>query len=131
MKILVIMLVLLGCSAWLMAQTSSKHPGHAASQQDTVDGCLMGSDGNFTITDSTGIKYKLSGDTAQLSSHTGHQVEVKGKVDTSEAEATNSPTSTDTSTGTQGTGTATKQGVVQTFHISKVMKTAGACSEKK
>lgn len=131
MKTLVIMLALLFCSVWLVAQTSSKHAGHASSSQDTVDGCLMGSNGNFTLTDSTGIKYKLSGDTAQLSAHTSHQVEVKGKVDTSEAEATNSPTSTDTSTGTQGTGTATKQGVVQTFHVSKVMKIAGACSENK
>ena len=132
MKTLVITIGLLCSACWLVGQTSSKKSLDPRSQQDTVQGCLMGSDGNFTLTDSMGIKYKLSGNTSQLSSRTKHQVEVLGKVEHSNNdETTNSPTSTDTSTGTQGTGTATKQGVVQTFHVSKVTKVAGACSEKK
>ena len=131
MKTLVITIGLLCSASWLVGQTSSKNTLDPRSQQDSVQGCLMGADGNFTLTDSMGIKYKLSGNTAQLSSHTKHQVEVLGKVEHPNAETTNSPTGTDTSTGTQGTGTATKQGVVQTFHISKVTKIADACSEKK
>jgi len=147
MKISILAVTLLSCSFWVAAQTSSSQSGSSnrdngtsgspagqlnpASQQQTIEGCLMGSDGNFTLTDSTGVKFKLSGNTSRLSSHLEHQIGVTGKVASPNSETTNSPTSTDTSTGTQGTGTATKQGVVQTFHVSKVTKIAGACEDKK
>jgi hypothetical protein len=148
MKTLFFAFSLLCCSAWLTAQTSSSQTGgstgtntgtsgspagqvNPASQQDNIQGCLTGSDGDFTLTDSKGIKYKLAGNTSRLSSYLEHQVEVKGKVAGSGGETSNSPMSTDTSTGTQGTGTATKQGVVQTFHVSKVTKISDSCSASK
>ena len=44
----------------------------------TVEGCLNGSDGNYTLTDKNGTTYQLSGDTAKLSDHVGHEMKVTG-----------------------------------------------------
>src|ERR1041385_7890742 len=91
MKTLFFALTLLCCSAWLAAQTSPSQTGgstgtntgtsgspagqvNPASQQDSIQGCLTGSDGDFTLTDSNGIKYKLTGNTSRLSSHLEHQI---------------------------------------------------------
>ena len=45
---------------------------------NSVEGCLSGSDGNYTLTDQTGTSYKLTGDTAKLSEHIGHEVKITG-----------------------------------------------------
>ena len=46
--------------------------------QMTVEGCLSGSNGNFTLSDKNGTSYQLTGDTAKLSEHLGHEVKVTG-----------------------------------------------------
>jgi len=45
---------------------------------NSIEGCLSGSDGNYTLTDQTGASYKLTGDTAKLSEHIGHEVKITG-----------------------------------------------------
>jgi hypothetical protein len=52
---------------------------------DGVQGCLSGSDGNYTVTDKTGTSYRLTGDTAKLSEHIGHEVKVSGTKSTAAA----------------------------------------------
>ncbi|MBS1852869.1 MAG: hypothetical protein JST79_18350 [Acidobacteria bacterium] len=108
----------------------STHELSPESRKTRMNGCLEKQDGGFILTDSMGIKFKLSGNASLLSKNAGHQVEVLGEVARPNAESSDSPLSTDSSTGTQGTGSATKQGVVQTFRVAKVMKTADACSSK-
>lgn len=54
--------------------------------QTTVQGCLSRSDGGYSLTDNSGATYRLSGDTAKLRDHVGHEIEVKGAA--SEASAT-------------------------------------------
>ena len=49
-----------------------------SSGKTTVQGCLSGSDGNYTLTDKTGTAYKLTGETAQLQAHVGHTIQVTG-----------------------------------------------------
>jgi hypothetical protein len=44
----------------------------------TVQGCLSGSDGNYTLTDKSGTAYQLSGDTSKLAAHVGHTISVIG-----------------------------------------------------
>ncbi|HTT24919.1 MAG TPA: DUF5818 domain-containing protein [Candidatus Sulfotelmatobacter sp.] len=58
-------------------QTPGQTP-RAAGGQMTVEGCLSGSNGNFTLTDKNGTSYQLTGDTAKLSAHVGHEVKVTG-----------------------------------------------------
>src|SRR6266566_2653463 len=60
-------LALLLSAAWLQAQeqypqTGSSEKGATASGQTTVQGCLQGSDGNYTLTDNSRTTYQLQGD---------------------------------------------------------------------
>jgi hypothetical protein len=55
-----------------------------AANAPVTEGCLGGSDPNYTITDKSGITYKLNiapnGDTSKLASHVGESVQVAGAV---------------------------------------------------
>src|SRR5262249_42188599 len=44
----------------------------------SVEGCVSGSAGNYTLTDASGKTYQLAGDTSKLADHVGHQVRVTG-----------------------------------------------------
>jgi hypothetical protein len=96
--------ILLLSSVWLMAQTtpsssgsatqqpstgqtspSSEYPSQAApdttqtsTSNSTIEGCLAGSAGNFTLTDTAGKSWQLAGDTSKLTEHVGHQVRITG-----------------------------------------------------
>jgi hypothetical protein len=48
--------------------------------QTSVEGCLQGSDGNFTLADSSGTTYQLNGDTSKLSKHVGNEVQITGST---------------------------------------------------
>jgi len=58
-------------------------PGQAGNAPVT-EGCLGGSDGNYTLTDKTGTTYKLNipagADTSKLAAHVGESVNVAGNV---------------------------------------------------
>ena len=121
---LMISVLLLGLS-WAVAQDSSAGSqgsnGSArtgAGGQITVEGCLSGSSGNFTLTDKNGTAYQLTGDTAKLSEHVGHEVKITGT--SASADASGSQTSA------SGAGQALQ--VTSMKHISKTCKSAGGMS---
>ena len=80
-KLLVLSLLLLGVS-WAAAQnspaTSPSGSASASSGSQTVEGCLNGSDGKYTLTDKQGQTYDLTGDTSKLAEHVGHEVKITG-----------------------------------------------------
>ncbi len=114
---------LLASAAWLQAQsqypqTGSSQKGASASGQTTVEGCLQGSDGNYTLTDKSGTTYQLQGDTSKLSAHVGHEVQITGS--TTSASSATSPT-----TGTPAGATPQPTLTVQNMkHLSKTCKSA-------
>lgn len=130
--LLFVSVLLLGLS-WTVAQDStsaspsSKTAGSAHSSdpssgqtsrtgnsgQMTVEGCLSGSSGNFTLTDKNGMSYQLTGDTAKLSEHVGHEVKITGT----------SGASTGSESSTTGAGHTLE--VTSVKHISKTCKSAG------
>lgn len=125
--LLFVSVLLLGLS-WAVAQdNTSSSPSSSASSgqtsrtssgQMTVEGCLSGSNGNFTLTDKNGMSYQLTGDTAKLSEHVGHEIKVTG--------TSGSSTGAESSTGAaSGAGGSQSLQVTSMKHISKTCKSAG------
>jgi len=94
-----------------------------AGGQMTVEGCLSGSSGNFTLTDKNGTSYQLTGDTAKLSEHVGHEVKVTGSSGAAGAGASGS---TETSASGSGAGAGQMLQVTSVKHVSKTCKSGGS-----
>lgn len=119
-RMLTLAFALLCSVAWLQAQETSQQASPSAagqtgakSGQTSVKGCLQGSNGNFTITDSAGTSYQLQGDASTLAKHVGHEVEVTGSTSGS---GSASAASGGTSAGSQ-----------QTLSVDKVKHISDSC----
>jgi hypothetical protein len=119
MRKLLLLPALLLVVTWAAAQTESSQEAPAKAGSATiVQGCLSGSDGNYTLTDKNGTSYQLTGDTSKLKEHIGHEMKVTG---------TSGPGSS--SMGGQTSSSATQTIQVKSFkHISKTCQNAGAMS---
>jgi ABC-type phosphate transport system substrate-binding protein len=130
-KVLLLVSVLLLGACWAVAQdstNSSSSPASptsassgqtgsaAASGANTVEGCLSGSSGSYTLTAKDGTSYQLTGDTAKLSEHVGHTVKITG---TSSAASSNA--------GGTATGTAGASSSSQTLEVSSVKHVSKTC----
>lgn len=113
--------LLLLCASWALAENNPNPSSNAASQagsmaeQTTVQGCLSGAGGSYTLTDSTGKTYQLAGDTSKLADHVGHKIEVTG---------------TTSSAGSPSSGTATASGASsqQTLNVSSFKHISDTCT---
>ena len=54
-------------------------PAAPAAKGRTVRGCLSGTNGNYTLTDSVGRIWQLEGSTDQLNGEVGHTVAITGR----------------------------------------------------
>jgi hypothetical protein len=86
MRHLVLLSVLLLGVSWAAAQNypSEGKSGNSGSQE-TVQGCLSSNGGTYTLTAKDGKNFQLTGDTAKLSDHVGHEVKVTGTVSSESA----------------------------------------------
>jgi hypothetical protein len=136
-KLWMLGLTLLLSFAWAQAQTSQSDSstngqtsGSDNGQQSqmgsqsgmqggktSVQGCLQGSNGTYTITDDAGTMYQLSGDTSKLSAHVGHEVQITGTVSGNGSNAMSGGSSSGGSSGSQ-----TLQ-IEKVKHIAKTCKT--------
>jgi hypothetical protein len=85
-------LFMLAMLAWAEAQQPGSAPGGAnqpgshaqESQSPITEGCLGGTNPNYTVTDTNGTVYKLNlppnTDTSKLAPHVGESVQVQGDV---------------------------------------------------
>jgi hypothetical protein len=119
--LLLLSALLLGVS-WAAAQNyPSESTPTGAGGEKTVQGCLGGSDGNYTLTDKNGTSFQLTGETAKLAEHVGHEVKVTGTISSASA----SP-SGGTAGGTMGQGSSASQLQVSSVkHISKSCQSGG------
>jgi hypothetical protein len=90
---------------------------------DWVEGCLGGSDGNYTLTDQSGTSYRLTGDTAKLSEHIGHEVKISGTKSTATATG-----SSDTMGQTGGSQQAIQ--VTSVKHVAKTCQNSATTPTK-
>jgi hypothetical protein len=74
--------ILMLSAVWALAQYEAQPSTASQSSSDasktTIQGCLAGSDGNYTLTDQSGTAYQLSGNTTKLQNHVGHTIQVTG-----------------------------------------------------
>jgi len=130
-RLLLLLSVLLLGACWALAQdttsqtnsnssetsaSSGQTSSATASGATTVQGCLSGSSGNFTLTDKNGNTYQLTGDTAKLSEHVGHEVKVTGTTSSATASA-----------GGEATGAAGANGNSQTLEVSSMKHISKTC----
>jgi hypothetical protein len=87
-KKLLLSLVLLTSAAWLQAQAYPQSSPTQIPGEKSVEGCLQGADGNYTLTAENGTIYQLTGNTAELKEHVGHEVQITGKSSGSNAAST-------------------------------------------
>jgi hypothetical protein len=137
-RLLLLLSVLLLGACWAVAQdttsqtnsnssetsaSSGQTSSATASGATTVEGCLSGSSGNFTLTDKNGNTYQLTGDTAKLSEHVGHEVKVTG--------TTSSASAGGTAAGTAGQASGNSQTleVSSMKHISKTCQSGGGMAK--
>ena len=133
--LLFVSVLLLGLS-WAVAQNSAGQSGSTSSSagqasqtsaggETTVEGCLSGSSGSYTLTDKNGTAYQLTGDTAKLSEHVGHEVKITG---TSNSSATSASSSGAAGAGTSSNGSPQSLQVSSVKHISKTCQSGGGMS---
>lgn len=121
-KNLILGLVLVASAAWLQAQAgypqseASQTPG-TTSTQNTVQGCLQESGGNYTLAADDGTMYQLSGNTSKLSAHVGHEVQITGRA--SSSSAASSPSGTG-----QGASQEATLNVKSMKHLSETCKSS-------
>lgn len=89
-------------------------------QRQRVEGCLGGTDGNFTLTDKAGMTYQLQGENSELAKHIGHEVRIMG-MESAAGSTSASPSSentisvqkvkmiSDSCSSSQGAGSSPKQ----------------------
>jgi uncharacterized protein DUF5818 len=125
MRHLLLLSVLLLGSCWAVAQydSSQNHKTTSASTgtEMSVEGCLSGSGGNYTLTDKNGTTYQLTGDSATLTEHIGHEIKVTGTSTSA------SPNAGSAKENMGQTSTSSQQAieVSSVKHISKTCKSGG------
>jgi hypothetical protein len=90
--------------------------------QKTVTGCLSGSNGSYTLTDKHGMTYQLTGDTAKLSDHVGHEVKITGNSNSAGSAASGGAAATGATPG--GAGAEKTLEVSSVKHVSKTCQAA-------
>jgi hypothetical protein len=98
-----------------MSQTSS-------GANNMVQGCLSGTDGNYMLTDKNGNTYKLTGDSAKLSEHVGHEVQVSGNT----TGGSTTPSASGSSSDSTGAGGSQTIAVTAIKHVSKTCQSASS-----
>ena len=127
-KIWMLGITLLLSVVWIQAQQypdkESSQSSKTKSAEKTIQGCLQGSDGNFTLTDDAGKSYQIQGDTSKLADHVGHEVQITGtaSTSTSQSESTSRSPEAGTASSTSHQRTIELQDIK---HISKTCKSAG------
>jgi len=119
MRHLILLSVLMLAACWAAAQNDSTQTTPAGSQtgegsQTTVQGCLSGSEGSYTLMADNGTSYQLTGSTAKLKEHVGHEVKITGTASASSGQA---------SSNMGGQGGSTDMPGLQVDSVKHVSKT--------
>ncbi|HZS26969.1 MAG TPA: hypothetical protein VFB76_07040 [Candidatus Angelobacter sp.] len=111
-------------------QTTTTDTTQTSSNGSSIEGCLSGSAGSYTLTDTTGKTWQLAGDTSKLTEHVGHDVRLTGSENnggaagSSSGASGSSASSTGAGAGSSGAGASGSQ---STFNVQKVKMISSTC----
>jgi hypothetical protein len=105
--------------------TATQSTQTSADSSTSIEGCLNGSAGSFTLTDQSGKTWQLAGDTAKLGDHVGHQLRISGTDNSGSASSPNSGAGS--SASSSGVGSSGQS----TFTVRKVRMISSSCSTSK
>jgi hypothetical protein len=113
-RIFLLSSILLLSAVFAVAQYDKQpDPSNPGANVTTVEGCLAGSTGNYSLTDKFGTTYQLTGETAMLQAHVGHTIQITG------TSAPNTHTTGDKAGSMSGSADARQMFTVTSFkHIS-------------
>jgi len=112
-------------------QTTTTQSTQTTTDSNSIEGCLSGSAGNFTLTDAAGKSYQLAGDTSKLSDHVGHQVRISGSEAGGAAAGASNPSSGAGSSASAGAGASGGAGAQPTFNVTRVKMISSSCPTSK
>jgi hypothetical protein len=135
-------------AAWVVAQGAAQAGSSTSSQtassasEMTIEGCLSGSAGSFTLTDTAGKSYQLQGDTSKLADQVGHQVAIKGTQNATASATTPSGGTASANTDQSGsaassraqkpsdsaTGSSASASAAIQFNVTSVEKLSDNCT---
>ena len=138
-KTYLLTMVLLFATAWMAAQSTPQStspnqqtatPESATAPQTpdmpaSIEGCLNGSAGSWTLTDQSGKTWQLAGDTSKLGDHVGHQVRLMG------SEASKPPSGDAGSSTAPASDAGASSGSQTTFTVKKVRMISSSCPASK
>jgi len=117
------------------SSSQSEQGSSSSGKAQSIEGCVSqdtGMGGGFVLTDNSGMKYSLAGDTSKLSSFVGQQVKVKGSVAagsaSSSSTADQSSSSASSTSGAAPAGGASSASAQQQLTVQNVKKVADTCS---
>jgi hypothetical protein len=108
--------------------TTTQTTQTSSDSANSIEGCLNGSAGNWTLTDQSGKTWQLSGDTSKLSDHVGHQVRLMGTDNSGSGSSGSNGAATNPSSGAGATGAGSSSGSQSTFNVKKVKMISSTCS---
>jgi hypothetical protein len=110
------------------SQTTTSQSGTSSeANATTIQGCLGGSTGNFTLTDKSGMTYQLAGNTSDLSKHVGEEVSIRGSSSASGSASANAGSASGSSSTSPSAG-ASSSANQPTFNVTDVTKISSTCS---
>jgi hypothetical protein len=119
-KLILLSSFLLVMAMCAFAQTDSDASSASKTTMIPVQGCLSSVQGKYVLTDASGNNYMLAGQTADLSSSVGHQVQVMG---------TEMHVESHSKTGTeQNPAMSSDTASMHMFNVKSVKDIASTCS---
>ena len=110
-------------SSTQMGQTSTSSSG-----KQKVEGCLSGTDGNYSLVDKAGTSYQLQGENSELAKHLGQEVRIEGTMSAAGMASTSASSSSTGSEASASTPSSSSTGSGNTLTVQKVKKISSNCS---
>src|SRR5438309_11678650 len=88
-KMLLTTVVLVAGMAFAQTDSTATSANSQNTQSNSMQGCLSGTSGNFSIADQSGKSFKLAGAQSDLQKNVGHMVELQGAADATDSSTYN------------------------------------------